>query len=358
MFRVAGSDGLDLLQLVEKRRQAAHGGHGFILGVPGSGKTMAAQQQIRAILENSEDTVVVLDVDGGYRSLAEVMDGQIIALNYDSDVHINPFDMNTSYWGTEFSLSLKVDFVEAWLEVMLGSGMEFSAEQRSIVDRCIREAYAPYLTNRHVVTGEYDSGLLPTLRDFYRILRGYEGHCEEHYRESVKALVLGIEAYILGVHNMFSLPTNVHCDKRFVVFDLSGLGQSIWTSAMMAVLEYVWTHFVIGQYGAHRCAQKVWIFMDEIYYLLQRKGSSYFLSEVIKMGRALGCTVTGVTMDAASLCEGDPGRSILCNCEFLHLLRLPAYDRQKIAELLGLSELDLAFIGEWAPAGQGLVCVE
>ena len=71
---------------------------GFILGSSGSGKSFATKQEILNILLNdNESTVLVIDPENEYGDFCRAFGGSVLKISADSDVYINPMDMDLNY---------------------------------------------------------------------------------------------------------------------------------------------------------------------------------------------------------------------------------------------------------------------
>ena len=331
--------------LINERRSAKAGGHGFILGCPGSGKTEIAQQQILSILKNTEDSVIVLDTDGTFSPWVEKANGQIINFVPEEPPHINLFDINMeSYHDEEGPISLKGDFIIAGIESVMGVPNGLSPNHRSIIDMVTKKIYEPYLKHKKT-DGTFDQGLLPTLRDFYRTMRCQSGFCAYEITEA-------ISIFINGRINTFSYPTDIKHDKRLVVYNITQLGHTLGTASSLAALEHIWTNGVTGnlQYD-----KKIWVFIDDAYYLMLTEGSSYYLNCLYKRARAQGCILTAITQNLSYILdENSPIRNIFTNSDYIHLCRLPALEKDRCAQLLNLSTDQITHITN-SPSGQSII---
>ena len=197
-------------------RRARKNGNAFILGQSGSGKSMGAKQEMIDVLLSSPDRVLVIDPEGEYYPMAEMLGddvAEVIRIATGSDVHINPFDIDlTADKDGDDPMATKTDFIISLCEAMIGDRYGgLAPAQRSIIDRCVRLVYKPYVDSRNTVTGEYDRRKLPTLKDFYVQLRQQSGYDAMQLAES-------LELFIEGSQNIFAYQTNVEYTKRFVVF--------------------------------------------------------------------------------------------------------------------------------------------
>lgn len=329
-------------RIVEMRRDARRGGHGFVLGQPGSGKTDAMLAQIKAILDNTNDTVVVLAADNDYRGLAERVGGQVFEVGLDSRVCVNPLDMCAKdCLGWDVSFSEKVDFVIGWMES--GLRLKMTPRQMSLVERVLQKVYGPFISSVDVMSGERDVRLLPTLTDFYGVLCS----CED---ADAKLLADCLEIFVHGSIQEFAGKTNAVHKSRMVVYDFSQTMHTLRSAAMMAVLESVWARYVNSRIGSG-VFDRIWVVVDDVWYLLKSKTTAEYLSYFVKQCRAYGCIFTGVTMDVSALLDWDDSRAMFSNAEYVHLLKMYSGDKAHLKDFLGLDD------GDWEKVdGVGLGC--
>lgn len=322
-----------------KRRRSHSSGSGFVVGVPGSGCSTTAQLQIFSILDQTEDDVVVIDTNGFYRALGDRVDVQIIKMGPCGDNHINLFDLPIGFQSKsprELILE-KTSMLLPAFEHLVGLPNGLSVDQRSHLFNCITEAYAPYFENKIKFTGEYDPGLLPVLRDLYRILRTKRN-------DDCELLAQSLVPLLFGCNDMFAHPTNVHHKKRLVVYDLLDV-KGIWKEfAILAILGHVWNKTQMNI----QTPKRVWIFMDNISRLLESEYSLQYLCVLMKKSRAHGCILTGIASSAEPFFRNENRPSLPPHCEYIHLLRLSSVDMKKFAKALNLlpSHVDFLSKGE------------
>lgn len=329
--------------LIMFNRRNLKNGNGFILGTPGAGKSMSAKQEMLNVLLSSGDDVIVIDPEGEYYPMAELLGGEVIRIAAGSDVHINPLDMDDNYAGEDDPITLKSDFLISIFEIILGERFGLMPSQRSIIDRCTRAVYERYLSSKDEKTGKYDKAYMPTLLDFYKVLRAQTGF-------EASQLADGLEIYAQGSLNLFAQPTNVSYNSRFVVYDIKDVGSTIKTLALLVVLDNVWNRIVAGR----EKGKPVWFFIDEIYLLFKNQSSAEFLRNLYKRARKYGGIPTGLTQNVSDLLENDTARTMISNCEFIQMLNQAPLDRAQLAELLNISETQLSYITNASP-GEGLI---
>ena len=113
---------------------------------------------------------------------------------------------------------------------------------------------------------------------------------------------------------------------------------------------------VIGNYHA-RCGagEKMEITSkSHLSPLFQHEYSANFLFTLWKRVRKYGAFLTGITQNVDDLLQSHTARTMLANSELVVMLNQAATDREKLAELMGISELQMSYITN-AEAGHGLV---
>lgn len=334
-------------EIVRRRPKQRGGGNGFILGLPGSGKTVTVQQHILSILKNSEDEVAVIDIDGEYVEMAKQMDGQIISIAPDGDFFINPFDMDISLGGAaEYDpVAFKVDFIMALCKATAGLN-SLSANQVSIIDCCVRNLYEPYIDSGEDKDGRYDKSKLPTMTAFYELLRGQEGF-------SAYMLADAMEVFVYGTGKAYSRPTNFHHEKRFVVYDLSVLRGMTSSIHCMIVLNHFWSYRMEAGLNRRKGCHG-WVFVDGIESLVRDNAAAEWLQWLYKRSRPYGLTITGIAQSASLILDNPVGRNIFLNCRYVHFLRQSPMDLKALSEICNFTDDQMQFLLQAEP-GQALV---
>ncbi len=312
--------------------------HSWTLGVSGSGKSMINKSFISYYILNTDDDVVILDVQNEYSPLVNSLGGSRIEISATSKTHINAFDINSHYGGDEETpIAAKSEFILSLCEQIF-DGEHLGAKQKSIIDRCTE------LTLRNYVKNGY-KGTPPTLTDFAVILKA-QPEAEAH------EIALALELFISGSLNIFSHQTNVDISNRVVCYDLSKLGKQLRKVGSLITLDAL-----LNRVTANREAgRRTHIFCDEAHIYFGDEYTANFFSSAFRTFRKFNAYLNAMTQNISECLSSETARIMIANSEFLVLLNQSATDREKLAEMLNLSETQLSHITN-SPQGCGLLKV-
>lgn len=119
---------------------------------------------------------------------------------------------------------------------------------------------------------------------------------------------------------------------------------------MLVVLDNILNRITANKEKGRR----TYIFIDEIYLLFKHEYSANFLFTLWKRVRKYGAYITGITQNVEDLLQSHTARTMLANSELVVMLNQAATDRDELAELMGISELQMSYITN-VDCGHGLV---
>ena len=311
-------------------------GNSFILGVPGSGKSFTAKNEIvNTMLKNPNADIIIIDPEREYGNLVKALHGEVINISSTSNNHINALDLNKDYGDGANPVILKSEFILSLCEQLIGKS-NLNPQAKSIIDRCTANVY------RFYQQGNYQ-GTPPTLQDFHdELIRQTE--------PEAKNIALAIELFTNGSLNTFAKQTNVDTDNRLICYDILDLGKQLQSLGMLVILDSI-----LNRITKNRAeGRTTFIFIDEIYLLFQHEYSANFLFTLWKRVRKYGACATGITQNVDDLLQSHTARTMLANSELIIMLNQAATDRTELSNLLNISDLQMGYITNTS-AGHGLI---
>lgn len=326
--------------------------NGLVLGSSGSGKSFSSKREMTNAYLNTDADIYIIDPDGEYTPLANAFDGSIIKIAPGNGVYINPFDLDidSTHDSDSNPLTMKTDFVCGMLETMLGNGARLTPIQKSIVDRCIRQIYNPYIEHlkelppdEHGKRPTIDRSQCPTMTSLFDALLNQP-------QQEAQNLALVMETYTTGSFDTFAHKTNVDLDNRMIVYDIKDIGTNLRELALKVCMNDVWNRMMDNK----RKGKWTWFYIDEFHLLLSNQSTSEFLKTVWKRARKWQGVPTGITQNVEDLLNSSEARAIINNSSFVYMLNQSAMDRNMLKELLKLSDNDIEFVTNAEP-GHGLI---
>ena len=323
-------------------------GNGFILGVSGSGKSMAAKQEFASLALSTDHDLIVVDPEREYGPLVRAMGGEVITISASSaeNSYINALDLSSEYGDGKNPLVLKSEFIMSLCEQLMGSG-EIGAKEKSIIDRCTANIYREYIKDY--------KGDPPTLKDLHKDLMMQK-------EPAAHDIALALELFTTGSLNVFSHQTSINTNNRILCFDIQDLGENLKPIGLLVMLDAIFNRVIRNR----REGKFTHVYIDEIYLFFANNSmgsrsniSSYsgeFLYKCWKRFRKYGATLTGITQNVEECLLSDTARMMFANSEFLLMFNQAATDREELSRLLGTSDTQMDYVSD-APAGHGLIKV-
>ena len=219
--------------LIMVDRKALKNPNGLILGTPGSGKSFSAKREISNVFLATDDDILIADPEAEYFPLVQRLGGQVIRISPTSRQYVNPMDLNLDYSDDENPLSLKVDFLLSFCDIVVGSKDGLQPVEKTVIDRCVRLVYRNYLENPRPEN-------MPVLEDLYNTLRAQE-------EKEAQFIATALEIYVTGSLNVFNHRTNVDIDNRIVCYDIKELGKQLKQLGMLVIQDQVWNRVTVNR---------------------------------------------------------------------------------------------------------------
>lgn len=329
-------------------RMNSKNANGVILGTPGSGKSFSAKREMLNVFLGTNADIYIIDPEREYTPLAALFGGEVVKIAAGSKTYINPLDMDLDYADDDDPITLKSDFIGSLCETIIGGKYGLAPIQKSVIDRCVRLVYQPYMehmkrlsiANKDITC---DKNAMPTLNDFYELLL-------QQPEPEAQNIALALELYCLGSLDTFAHKTNVKTNSRFVVYDIKDIGTGMKEMGLQVCLNDIWNKIIENK----RKNKKTWFYIDEFYLLTQTESSARFLQQIWKRARKWGGVPTGITQNVEDLLASKEARGIINNCDFVLMLNQSPLDRIELGHMLNISPTQMGYITN-ADAGQGLI---
>ena len=311
--------------------------HGFYFGTSGSGKSMGAKAEIWECYWRTGDKILIIDPDGEFIPLVEMMGGEVVDLSNSSTSHFNPFDINEYYGGDEDPnpVPLKSDFIISLIEITLNYHNGIDPITKSVIDKCVREIYQPYLSKPKQQN-------IPTFEDFYEALLRQES-------QEAQDLARALEIYVHGSLNLFNGRTNVDTENRVLCFSTRNLGKQLRVMGMSIIQDFCWN--LISRNQAEK--KTTWLWNDEIHHSLRNPTTAEWLMNSWKRGRKYGLIATGMTQEVRDVCRTEESKALIANSEFIMIYREKPDMIEDLSQVISLSEQQENFLLTCEP-GTGL----
>lgn len=308
-------------------RLSSKNANGMILGTPGSGKSFIAKRVMLGVYFGTDADQQVIDPEGEYGAMAKLLNGQVIRIAPGSDNHINPMDMDMRSADKDDPVTLKADYVCSFCETAMGGRYGLNPIQKSIIDRCVRLVYKPYLEymSKHPELNCCPEEC-PTLVDFYETLLAQP-------EPEAQSIALSLETYAVGSLDVFAHKTNIDANNRFVVYDIRDIGTNLKELGLQVCLNTIWNKTI-----ENRTKLKyTWSYIDEMHLLLQHESSASYVRQLFKRARKFWGVPTGLTQNVEDLLASPEARSVLNNCDFVVMLNQSPLDKVALSEMFHIN---------------------
>ena len=304
----------------------------FLLGVPGSGKSFSAKEMITFLMLNTEDDILICDPEGEYAPLVEGMGeiGSVIHVSAGGKDRLNAMYMVDGY-DENNPIVVKSQFIMSLIEQIDNYGV--GPQQKSIIDRCTAAVYQEAT----------ETGIVPTLCTLREKLL-------EQPEPEAKQIALSLELYTTGSLDIFGHKSTVNLDKRIIVFDIHGLGVQLKPAGLLVITDTMLNRVTINW----KKSKRTHVFIDEFHVVFENEFSAAFFNSAWRQFRKRNASPTAITQNVEYLLDSVQASTMLSNSEFIVMLNQAASDREKLAQLLNISNEQMSYVTN-ADAGCGLI---
>lgn len=292
-------------------------GNEWVLGVPGSGKSMRVK--ITAILEAllTPGDIIFVDPHGEYTHVTKALGGQVITLGSSSNDVINAMDMCQGY-GDGDDVKRKMELLVAFFHAALGA--DFNRAMESILMRCSQRIF-----NTFVGLGYED---VPTLQKLYEMVA-------EQPETSAHELALYMEQMLIGPISCFNGLTNVNMNSRVVCFDISHMDKTVWDAGMTVIMDAIQNRLVLNSVSG----KPTYIKIDEVGRFLNDTYLAHLFERFYSESRKFGGYITGIVQNINKLLHTEAAKNMLSNSEIVVMFKQSQIDAADLRELYELSKI-------------------
>jgi hypothetical protein len=313
--------------------------HRFIGATTGGGKSFYCKlKMMRELLVRYGEglQVAVIDPEQEYEQICRELGGTFVRLAPGSAQHLNPFDLLpqgidlAAYLADRLRgdrLAEKVQFLHAYYDLKLSdrgpTGVTMlSVREKGLLDRATYEAY-----RRKGITSDpaTHSNPAPVLRDLYEVLASGDvgkdeyGLCDRLFRY--------VEGSLAG---MFSAPTDVALDNRFVVFDVRDMSGELRPIGILLIADFMWTQMLASP------RPRV-LYIDEAWSLIQHPEGGRFLADLSRRARKRYLRIVTITQSPELFVADQYGAVIAGNAATKILKKQDRTSAPAIAARFGLT---------------------
>lgn len=326
-----------------------------LLGVPGSGKTMALRNKIMHVHCMTDDAQIIADPDGEMDAFVHQLGGSIIRLGGSSPHRINIMDLaldwdNDAGYRRGRPLDKQVPLLTSWLEYQIGTPgpdgrRHFDPVEKSQVMNAIVRAYGRFgITPENqgdlVNDGNLRTAQMPILDDL-----------RDELRQQNPALSEAMGLFTFGAMTMFNDRTNVVTGGRLVSLNLRDLDPATRTMALPWLVNWMW-----GRVGLNRYHKRnTHLYFEEILWFLEEPIAAEYISMIWTRGRKWRCCPAAVSQLLERLMSTQVGRTIVKTSD-LKVLFDQGDALPEIQQHCQLSDPEASFVRGSEP-GQGLYVV-
>ena len=163
-------------------------------------------------------------------------------------------------------------------------------------------------------------------------------------------LALDLELFTGGSLDVFAHPTNVDTSNRMIVYNIQRLGKQLKTMGLLVITDAILNRVTQNWQKGKRTH----IFIDEFHVVFENEISGAFFNSAWRRFRKRNAYPTALTQNVEFLLDSVLASTMLSNSEHIVMLNQAPRDRQRLAELLAISEEQLGYITNAEP-GSGLL---
>lgn len=303
--------------LVVFDRFSMENANSVVLGKSGVGKSFLIKlEAMRSLMFDTE--IFVIDPEGEYKDITNVLGGEYIEFSYNAPIKINPFDLSGIITQGENELGLKILSLHSLMKVIMD---QLDSTEEALLDRALVSTYKQKGINPDPTTQTKEP---PLMEDLYKTLLGMENPVAQKLADRLEKFVKG------SLAGIFNQQSNLNLKNPFTVFCIKNLEAELRPIAMFIILDFIWTK-------VKKQLKRRILIVDEAWYLMKQTDSANFLYGIAKRARKYYLGLTTITQDVEDFLSTEQGKAIITNSSIQILLKQSPAAIEKVAEVFYLS---------------------
>lgn len=295
-----------------------------IFGVPGAGKSVTVKTMIgRNALLNRKSAI--LDIEGEYVEETKKLGGKIIKVKQAIPVGINLFDIDIDETFKSIDIEGKIVEIRAIMNGIINKyeNRTLKANEIADIEKAVREVYKEQGitkdiasiyekqggTNKGQITFEKIKKKMPTLTDFYRVMKE-----KVKNKELTSTLSNFLKGNTLGI---FDCQSTLKIEDQIICFDISEIKDEI----MRYYVSLVLTTWITNKYMTKNDKNKRYVVVDEAWTLFKNEETSNFLENLARRARKKKVAMIIATQNLAELRQNKQAEAIINCCDTIILLK-------------------------------------
>lgn len=336
-------------RLLRGNRKKLKAAHACIVGHTGSGKSLFLKlTEVSQTLLFTNDDIFAIDPNNELIDYCTYFGGQYIDFTPQCEIYINPYEVPRIIWDADEIVqnrfvAKKCEYAGRFTAACM-KNIVVTQIHLNFVERAVRDSYRKYFSQK-----KFDKQI--TLIDIRNELLNQLSLVT---LESEKAILLEItnslEAYTVGVYNMFAHQSNIDINNRLVAFGLQNIPENARKPIMLTLMHSIQEQVDFNKeemIASH-------LIVDETQVLCEDEYSAEELLYAIETYRKSGGIVTLLFQNLKHGLENPKIRDMFSNCPCKIFFDQGGVDAEALAQIQELSADEYRALSEAKP-GYGLL---
>ena len=336
-------------RLLRGNRKKLKNPHAVIIGYSGSGKSIDLKMtEVSQTLLCTDDTILGIDPNNELEDYCKSFRGQYFDLTPQCEIYLNPFEVPLEVWEADTIVQnrflAKKSVYSGRFVAACMRNMTFTQLHLNFVERAIREMYEEYFGQKR-----YDKQpTLTILRE--KLITQQDIISLNDEKRILLEITNSLEAYTIGVYDMFAHLSNMDISNRFCVFGLKNIPENARKPIMLTLMHCIQMQVEFN----HEELVASHLIVDETQLLCDDEFVSEELLHAIETYRKYGGIITLLFQNLTHAIENPKLRDMFSNCPCKIFFDQGGVDAEKLAQIQELSHDEFLALSNPKP-GHGLL---